>query len=468
MRSKFLLLFVFALIVSLPVFLHAEAANDAEADEEVATATKDVEIDTPEMTMQVDNALPATFRGGDPDSECVHVLEDAVYKRQEHTLLYEEDATGLSGAPDDAVFTGPPTTDWTDVVVNADGSTTVLKNQNTNEATNSSEFPEPGSYQVHNGGARQVGYGGGGVDDLGGGGETPDGAAGVENPGAGAEVPDGQASTNDGGAGTEAPGAGAENPDGLAALNDGGAGTDTPAGQQRLTSTQTLGVVCHDVTSPCVWAAFQELAGSMKNVAESEEDLKNKLREQVLANQGSFLLDQAPTGEFFEKTSVMAVFEFPKNREPDEKTAAVSLHGPLFNEIGTPEPRSAGLFKADVLDRETQTRIVTVTPNNQLKGIYVRRNVPFLLTGMATDNGDKCTTAGEVECSIEIASGGEYEKEDGAYLFRVPNYPRENYDTQPDYEFVMKSADVDGNVTVVRLPLFVLDTQVSYEGGRNE
>jgi hypothetical protein len=67
-------------------------------------------------------------------------------------------------------------------------------------------------------------------------------------------------------------------------------------------------------------------------------------------------------------------------------------------------------------------------------------------------------------CSSDL----EVEKVDGDYLFRVPNYPRTEFADQPEYEFIMEGNDKDGNKTLVKLPLYVVNTQMSYEGGKNE
>ena len=40
--------------------------------------------------------LPATFRGGDPDSGLVHCLEDVYYEKHEHSLIYKESAEDLA------------------------------------------------------------------------------------------------------------------------------------------------------------------------------------------------------------------------------------------------------------------------------------------------------------------------------------------------------------------------------------
>jgi len=62
----------------------------------------------PDMNLKTEGALPSSFRGGNPDNSLVHVLEDYPYKRSEHTILYQDDASALPGAGSDAKFEGPP------------------------------------------------------------------------------------------------------------------------------------------------------------------------------------------------------------------------------------------------------------------------------------------------------------------------------------------------------------------------
>lgn len=428
------------------------------AEEAPATSTA---IPNPEMNLQVDNALPATFRGGDPDSGVVHVLEDAYYQRQEHTLLYGDNPADM-GAPAGSTFEGPPTINWTTERVGEDGNLETVSNDNNNSATSGSEFPEPGEYRVGNSGARQVSSSGGGASDA-------DGAAGTETAGSGSTGTgeDGAAATGADGTGTT--GTAEDGAAGTAATGNATTGTGTAAdgaASQRITSTQTTGVVCHDVTAPTVWAAIQEGAGAA-TLADDEAQLQENLRLQLLASKGQFQ-PNADLGEGLKGTSLMAVFEFPVNAKPAEKTAALTVKGPVFNAVGKDETRSAGLAPMTVLDQDLQTRQTEVGPSNQLEGVFVRRNVPFLAAAMATDNGDKCKTAAEATVRIETKDGEPVEKTDGAYLFRVPNHPRAEFADQPEYQFVVEGVDKDGNKTVVKLPLFVVNTQVSYEGGQNE
>ncbi len=432
MNRNILLLAVALLVSSLAVFA-AESASSGK-------------IESPEMNLTVDNSLPATFRGGDPDSGVVHVLEDAVYKRMEHSLLYEDSTEGLGAAASGTTFDGPPTINWTTEKVDANGNLTVISNDNNNSATSESEFPEPGEYQVSNSGARQV---------SGGSAETSGSAAGsTAQAGASSQGATGQTGASSQGATGQ-----------TGASNQGATGQDgAAAAGQRVTSTQTMGVKCHDVTSPNLWVVFQEGAGKT-DLAASEKALQEELAAQMEAAKGTFTPETRLEGSLAE-ASLLSVYEFPKNVKPTEKTAAVALKGPVFDESGKSVAAVSGEVKAQVLDKETQTRKIEVGEQT-LKGIFIRRNVPFLVAAQITDNGEYKKDAATFR--IENQETGEaVEKVDGAFLFRVPNYPRAEYADQPVYQFVMEGKDDSGNLTTVKVPLYVVNTAVSYEGGQNQ
>ena len=166
--------------------------------------------------------------------------------------------------------------------------------------------------------------------------------------------------------------------------------------------------------------------------------------------------------------SVMAIFEFPINAKPEEKSAAVTCKGPLFTKEGVDDTKAA-LYPCAVANAENQTRLSKIVPNEDLRGVFVRRNIPFVVGAMSTDNGDKYSSAAENECYIlDKSTGDKQPLTGGSYLFRKPNYPRSEYADQPEFEFVMECSDKDDNKTEVRLPLYVVNTQASFEGGRTE
>jgi|GEM_PF-696893 len=434
-------------------------------------------IQSPPMTLVVDNSLPDKFRGGNPDTGLIHVLEDEKYKRQEHSILYEEEPTSLEGAQNDAKYTGAPTIDWTTEKVNDDGSLVTLSNENTNCATNENMFPEPGEYRVSNSGARQVSgtttEGSEGTTEGSNQGTTSETSEGEENGGANGTTPITSEGTENGAANATTPttGAGSENAaaNGTTPTTEGGtenaaAATTTPTtAEQRVTANQTIGVECHDCTAPNLYAIVQEGAGSNK-LAVSEQDLVNQLRDQI-ANDSFNPEAQLDGG--LKEANLIAVFEpaDKKNARPKDKVAKIALKGMIFDDSGK-KTTEAVEVPMKILSQDDQTRIAHIGAES-VKGVYVRRSIPFLAAVQMTDNykfnpdGAKCYIRNKT-------TGADVEKIDGSYLFRIPNYPRDEYKDQPDLELVINAKDSAGNQTLVQLPLYVVNTQTSFEGSRNE
>ncbi|HMM61527.1 MAG TPA: hypothetical protein PKC25_15520, partial [Candidatus Rifleibacterium sp.] len=210
----------------------------------------------------------------------------------------------------------------------------------------------------------------------------------------------------------------------------------TEADAKTVTAQQSMGVQVHDVTSPDLWVAFQEGAGSV-DMAATEQELKSKMMEKIISTLGRPFSTNA---EDYEEASYMFVDEGAdgeRDKEPFEKTARLSVAGALFNDRGAPKFETKTV-ESKTLDEESMTRQVHVSGGEKsaLKGVFVRRNVPFIFAAMAVDNGDHRAKAGEVACRIEKADGTEVEKDGNSYLFRVPNFPRDNYEDQPEYFLV--------------------------------
>lgn len=432
--SGFLL--IAGVLFSFGVMISAEEAAPAAAPAADATAAPAVAPvpDSTDMTLGVTsgNTMPANFRGGDPDSSLVHCLEDVYYEKQEHSLIYKE---GASEIAEGAKFKSEPNITWDTKVKDADGNWKTMSSDNTNMAANGGTFFAPGEYQIGNSGAREVAGGSGAAN----------------------ETTGTTASDTTGAAG------GASN----TALV--GADGKTAEGETKtVTAQQSMGVQVHDVTSPDLWVAFQEGAGNV-DMAATEQDLKGKMVEKIISTMGRPFSSNA---DDYQEASYLFVDEGEdgeRNLEPFKKTARLSVAGNLFNELGAPKFETKAV-ETKTLDAEAMTRQVHVAggEKNALKGVFVRRNVPFIFAAMAVDNGDNRGKAGEVACRIEKADGSEVEKVGNGYMFRVPNYPRDSYADQPEYYFVAKSSDKSGNLTTVRTPLFVVNTQAAFEGGKNQ
>lgn len=428
------LLLIVAVLFSYSVVMSAQedAATPAVADTKEEVVIPDNADMTLGFTESKSPVMPANFRGGDPDSGLVHCIEDVYYEKQEHSLIYKETATELA---DGAKFESDPNITWDTKIKDADGNWVTMTTNNTNMASDGGKFFAPGEYQIGNSGARQVG-GGSGANNV--------------DTGKEADKPE--------------DGSGAANTETALVGEDGKTAGDAT---KTVTAQQSIGVQVHDVTAPDLWVAFQEGAGKV-DMAATENELKSKMVDKILSTLGRPFSTKA---EDYEEASYVFVDEGAdneRNKEPFVKTARLSVAGALFNDRGAPKFET-GLVDSKALDEEKMTRQVHVAggKNSALKGVYVRRNVPFIFAAMAVDNGDQRGKAGEVAGRIETADGKPVEKEGNGYLFRVPNFPRTDYADQPEYFFVAKGSDKAGNLTTVRMPLYVVNTQAAFEGGRN-
>ncbi len=434
MKKFGVFLVVFAVFFSFAVVISAqeESVDDtAAATEEAAEIPGSVD-----MTLEMKPGkfvMPENFRGGDPDRGLVNALEDVFYEQHEHSILYKEDAGEVA---EGATFEGDPNITWDTKVKDADGNFQTVSSVNTNMAGNGGKFFAPGEYQIGNGGARQV-DGGEGAEDVTTGNEDDD---------------DGEAA------------GGNQTDEALVGEN----GETAEGGAKTVTANQAMGVLVHDVTAPDMWIAFQEGAGNI-DMAATEQELKNKMVEKIVASLGRPFSQKA---DEYEDASYVFVDEGTadeRNIEPWKKTARLSVAGALFNDRGAPKFETKTV-ESKTLSEENMTRQIHVAggEDEALKGVFVRRNVPFIFAAMSVDNGNNRGTTAEVACRIETADGKEVEKDGKAYLFRVPNYPREEYKDQPEYFFVSKAMDKSGNLTTVRMPLYIVNIQAAFEGGRNQ
>ncbi|MGM0598909.1 MAG: hypothetical protein ACQETH_03720, partial [Candidatus Rifleibacteriota bacterium] len=255
--------------------------------------------------------------------------------------------------------------------------------------------------------------------------------------------------------------------DDVALVDDEGNIDDAGGESKTVTAEQNMGVKVHDCTSPDLWVAFQEGAGSV-DMAETEEELKQNMTEKIIANLGRPFSTKE---EDYEEASYLFLDEGKQDErdvEPWKKTARLSIAGPLFNDKGAVKFES-GVVNAGQDEETFKTKVhVSGDSNKGLSGVYVRRNVPFIFAAMAIDNGDGRASLGEVACKLEYADGTDVPENENGYMFRVPNYPREEYKDQPEYVFVAAAKDKDGNTSTVRMPLFVVDTRASFQGGQNQ
>ncbi len=376
-----------------------------------------------------DMLMPEGFRGQETEEGDLRWLEDVGILMAENSNLYNIDANAIA---ESAKLEGPPNINWEIKKEDESGNLNTESSENTNLASNPCNITDPGYYQVHNGGARQVSTAGGAEGDA------------VGDSGGGAS---GSSTTTAGNTGEE--------------------GGEASGGSSTVTAQQRVGIQVYDCTAPDVWIAFQEGAGNV-NMAASEEALKAQMVGRIIENLGKPFSTDAKD---FEDASYIFIEEGKddeRNSIPWEKTARLSIAGTLFNERGAPKFESGKL--GSKIDQKDYTNHVNVVggEDKSVKGVYVRRNVPFIIAAVSTDNGNKRISAGEVAVSIVDADGKEVARDGDAYLFRVPNYPREEYKDQPDYYFTTQAADKDGNLTTIRMPLYIVNTQAAFEGGRNQ
>lgn len=441
MKKFGLFLFVFAVFFSLSVMISAQdEPATADDGDEVAAADAAEIPGSVDMTLEMKPnkfVMPANFRGGDPDRGLVNAVEDVFYEQHEHSILYKEDAGEVV---EGAKFEGDPNITWDTKVKDADGNFQTVSSVNTNMAGNGGKFFAPGEYHIGNGGARQV-SGGEGAEDV---------VTGDE---------DGEA-------------AGDDKTDGSLVGED---GKTADGGAKTVTANQALGVLVHDVTAPDLWIAFQEDAGTV-NMAASEQALKDKMIERIVSNLGR---PWSTKGEDYVDASYLFVDEGiiggedpERNLEPWKKTARLSVAGALFNNAGASKFETKTVESTTLSEEDLTSQVhIAGGDDKALKGVFVRRNVPFIFAAMSVDNGNNRGTTAEVACRLETADGKEVEKDkksDNAYLFRVPNFPREDYADQPEYFFVAKAMDKSGNLTTVRMPLYIMNVQAAFEGGRNQ
>lgn len=428
-NSWFLVAVFCALIMVSPV--NAQGTDEAVAPEKPAIP------ESTDMTLGVKDSkyvMPEGFRDTTTGDGDLQWLEDVGYLMQENSDLYNVDAAAIA---ETAKFESEPNINWEVKKECEDGTKTTESSDNTNKATNNSNITTPGYYEVHNGGARLVSTPGGAKEDSSGSG------SGSTTTGSGS----GSGSTDDAATGTDGAGAGGES--------------------KTVTAQQRVGIQVHDCTSPDLWVAFQEGAGKV-DMNETEEGLKQQMASKIIENLGQpFSKDEKD----FEDASYIFLEEGQeeeRNRIPWEKTARLSIAGNLFNERGAPKFESGVLTsKIDQKDYRNHVNVVGGEGKN-LKGVFVRRNVPFIFAAVATDNGNVRATTGEVTAKIEDADGNEIAKNGSGYLFRVPNFPRNEYQDQPEYFFTAISTDKDGNLTTIRMPLYVVNTQAAFEGGKNQ
>lgn len=456
MRYLFARLF---LIVAMVVFcvpvIDAQQEQQPRTDQlpmEMQIGGTDAESDLPywgapdESGRWRGQVLPSGFRG--MPNGTTNVFENLEYFAYEYSEIFDqdpgnvEDELGIEGSN----FVGAPQMDWPLTEENPDGWEIIEGEEGQNLARRSSDFNDPGNYVLTNAGSRQLSF------------------------------PLVVASDDD------------EDEDEVD-------GEETERGSVRVTAVESLDVVAHDVTPPDVWLGFLE-----ESVAGGSSDFLNRELRRAMRNQSQVaghivpalpLVDiygdpaqgirprESTAGlELIQKGSIMAAFEYPHQAPPALKSAAVVTHGPLF------EVAKAEQFRSDEDCQVDLTRKVSASLDNE-QAIFVRRNVPFWIGAATSDNSfsrHEELPVFDLEETADVLNGGDgffidasdrnaleriVRGDDGSFMFRLPNYPREDFADQPDYRLVVRSTDQVGNSLELEVPVYVVQTRAYYEGGRN-
>ena len=423
-----------------------------------ATNSTDKKADIPsstDMSLKVvnqKNVMPDGFRGSKKGTGNLQWLEDVGYLMAENSNLYNVNAGAIAKA---AKFTSKPSITWEVKKDDGNGDMQSRGADETDKASKTCNITEPGYYEVHNGGARRVAS----ADDDGS--NTVKGS----NPG--------NSSSGSNSTGSSTNSNSNQSAGGGSSVTSGSTGTTGQGAQgasgksKTVTAQQVVGIQVHDCTSPDVWVAFEECAGSA-NAESTEDALKSDIATKIVKAKGNPFSTKKSD---FNKVSYIFLDEGAKrNKIPWEKTERVSVAGPLFSEHGIADFKQ-GVIPSKMDPKDYRNHVNIIGGGNQkspIKGIFVRRNVPFIVAAVSTDNANKRKNAKNVTSIIAKRNEGKDLKKDGTYLFRVPNYPRSEYKDQPDYYYSVTSTDKEGNVTTMKMPVYVVNGSVAYEDGRSQ
>lgn len=409
MKSKVLVLFLFFTMV----FCYGLIAEQEQEEEQPLIVEMNIGIGTNAENNQPPTRggrLPANFRGvpgGRPGERTVHIFEDVQYNIYENSGIFANRMTDEMreqlGLEEGEEWEGPPNITWIHSELEHDDVFI-----NNNRAQIPVRNPNP---------SRLVG-----------------------------------------------------NPPRLANASHDNSSNRRTTGGRTITSQATIRTISHDCTPPDVMVGIREVATGIP-AEDLPVEVAGAMRDVV---QGNTPADPSDLGAFGGNTSTITIFEYPRNAPFEEKTSAVVTEGPAFGEPSrTLVPASVSCTR----DLTLTTRVNGDSP--AANAVYVRRNIPFAISGSTADNQDRRASVdvlqfhedlGEVD-GISIVSNRPdgmdrmVRNEDGSFMFRVQNYPREEYADQPEYNLLVRSTDNAGNRVELELPLYIVETRAYYDRG---
>ena len=409
MKLRVLFLFLFLGLLFSPFIV----AEEEEEEQEPLIVEMNIGIGTDEENARPPTQggrLPANFRGvpgGRPGERTVHIFEDMQYNIFENSGIFAENMTDEMreqlGLEEGEEWAGPPNITWVHSELEHDDVFI-----NNNRAQIPVRNPNP---------SRLVG-----------------------------------------------------NPPRLANAGHDNTSNRQTTGGRTVTSQATIRTISHDCTPPDVMVGIREVATGIPS-EDLPVEMEGAMTEII---QGNTPADPEGMGAFGSNTSTISVFEYPRNAPFEEKTAAVVTEGPAFGEP------SRSIVPATVSCNRDLTLTTRVNGDSPAaNAVYVRRNIPFAISGTTADNQDRRASVdvlqfhddlGDID-GISIVSNRPdgmdrmVRNDDGSFMFRIQNYPREEYADQPGYNLIVRSTDNAGNRVELELPLFITETRAYYDRG---
>lgn len=436
----------------------------------------------------------------DGEDATIHYIEDNSYKASENSLAYND--TGSTVGDTNKKLDGDPDINW-EIKDEGSGNS---DSDNNNKASKDCTFSDAGTYSVHNCGSRQLSEADG-TDDK----DDDTGIGGTDEEMASKKKDE---TTDEEKAKMTAMGTipvkihDVTPPDVWIAFQENDVDVDNLKSTMKSKMISGAGMPLDKDENSELFGRTSFIfvdEGNTYSKPEGYDEMSDEEKEEV-------------ENKIIEQTKI----DGRRDMEYPFKSVRVTLAGNIFTKEGNSLSESDGKtivntiesnfkdlnrkadvdFTKKVPRHEAEKDLTDVDPANQGVltwnekgyGVFARQNVSLLPVVMYVDNGNKRKTVGvikpstdgnsqveeeneegEVQEAEQIQSSGSYYKvvtkdgtpvepqEDGTYLFRVANYPRESFEDQPDYYFETEVNDKAKNTTFVRIPLYVVSTSANDE-----